>query len=212
MRTTLASSLLKRRFTGRLIVRPKALTVLIYSLAAISASLFWFTRQQERLLSEALLGWLLFFAAPLLFVFAYPRFLLAAFPFQTGRSRVATILHGLAAVITIVLFVIWGSLFWKNPMRDVDSILLLAVPIVALPVFFVAALSLLLKNRSTLAKFASFVFWPYWLLLALVFVGRFFEATLFRTAFCFLCFITPILFALRLVPLPIGPPLLMPAH
>jgi len=176
-------------------VRPKALTVLIYSLAAISASLFWFTRQQERPLSEALLGWLLFFAAPLLFVFAYPRFLFAAFPFQTGRSRVATILHGLAAVITVVLFVIWGSPFWKNPMRDMDSIRLLAVPIVALPVFFVAALSLLLKNRSTLAKFASFLFWPYWLLLALVFVGRFFEATLFRTAFCFLCFITPILFA-----------------
>jgi hypothetical protein len=32
--------------------------------------------------------------------------------------------------------------------------------LVALPVFLVAALSLLLKNSSTLAKFASFLFWP----------------------------------------------------
>jgi hypothetical protein len=175
-------------------VRRKAITILIYSLAAAAASLFWITRQQERTASAALLGWLLLFAPPLLFVFSYPRFLFAAFPPQTGRSRPAAILHGLAAAITSLLFVIWGSQFWRNPMRNVDSILLLAVPIVAVPVFLVAALSLLLKNRSTFAKFASFLFWPYWLLLALTFIGRFFEATSFRTVFCFVCFLSPILF------------------
>lgn len=171
------------------------LTVLIYFLAAVAASFFWVTRQHEGSLSAALVGWPLLFGAPLLFVFAYPRFLFAAFPPQTSRPRYAAILHGFAAVITTLLFIILGSPFWKNPMRDADSFLLLAVPIVALPAFFVAALSLLLKNRSTLAKVASFLFWPYWLLLALMFVGRFFEASISRTAFCFLCSLSSILFA-----------------
>jgi hypothetical protein len=176
-------------------VQRKSLTVLIYFLAAVAASFFWVTRQHEGSLSTALLEWLLFFAAPLLFVFACPRFLFAGFPAQTTRLRYAAISHGLAAAITTILFVILGSPFWKNPMRDADSFLLLAVPIVALPVFLVASLSLLLKNRSTLAMFASFLFWPYWLLLALTFVGRFFEASIFRTALCFLCFLSSILFA-----------------
>lgn len=174
-------------------MRRKAISVLIYSLAALASSLFWVIRQQQGP-SPALRGWLLLFVGPLLFVFAYPRFLFASSA-QTDRTRSAAILHGLAAAITTILFVIWGSPFWRNPIRDADSILLLAVPFVAVPVFFVAAISLLLKNRSTLAKFASFIFWPYWLLLALLFVGRWFEATPFRTAFCFLCFVSPILFA-----------------
>jgi hypothetical protein len=179
---------------GKLIVQRNSLTVLIYFLAAVATSFFWVTRQHEGL-SAALLGWLLLFTAPLLFVFAYPRFLFADFPPQTSRLRYAAILHGLAAAITTLLFVILGSAFWKNPMRDADSFLLLAVHIIALSVFFVAALSLVLKNRSTLAKLASFLFWPYWLVLALIFAGRFFEASTFRTAFCFLCFLASVLFA-----------------
>jgi hypothetical protein len=80
-------------------------------------------------------------------------------------------------VITTVLFVVLGAAFWRNPLRDADSMLLLVVPLVAVPVFLVAALSLLIKDRSTLAKPASFLLWPYWLLLALTFCGRFFEAS-----------------------------------
>jgi hypothetical protein len=182
-------------FSGNPIVRHKAITILVYSLAAVAASLFWISRQQDVTASAALLIWLLLFAAPLLFVFAYPRFLFTTLRPQSSHPRLAAILHGLAATITALLFVLWGSQFWRNPMRDADSIFLLAVPIVAVPVFFVAALSLLVKNSSTLAKFASFLFWPYWLLLALSFVGRFFEATPFHTTLCFLCFVTPILFA-----------------
>jgi len=173
----------------------KALTVFIYSLAAVAASFFWVMHAQDGTGSEALWGWLLLFTAPLLFVFAYPRFLFVSLPHETNRKRSAAILHGLGATITMLLFVVLGSAFWKNPLRDADSILLVAVPLVALPVFLVAALSLLLKNSSTLAKFASFLFWPYWLLLALTFVGRFFEDTIFRTALCYLSFIAPILFA-----------------
>jgi hypothetical protein len=182
---------MKRSSRGKLIVQR---TVLIYFSAAVAASFFWVTRQHGGSLSAALLG-LLLFTAPLLFVFAYTRSLFAAFPPQTSRLRYAAILHGLAAVMTTLLFVTLGSPFWKNPMRDAESFLLLAVYIVALAVFFVAALSLLFKNRSTLAKFASFLFWPYWLLLALIFVGRFFEESILRTAFCFLSLLAPILFA-----------------
>jgi hypothetical protein len=176
-------------------VQRKSLTVLIYFSAAVAASFVWITRQHEGFSSAALLGWLLLFAAPLLFVFAYSRFLFAACPPQTSGLRYAAILHGLLAAITTLLFAIFGSPFWKNPMRDADSFLLLAIPIVVLPVFLVAGLSLLLRNRSTLARFASFLFWPYWLLLALTLVGRFFEASTFRTAFCYLCFLSSVLFA-----------------
>lgn len=173
----------------------KLLTVFIYSSAAVAASFLWVTGPLYGTLSVPLLYWLLLFSPPLLFVFAYPRFLFASVTLETSRQRSAVILHGLGAVITTVLFVVLGSVFWRNPLRDADSILLLAVPIVAVPVFLVAALSLLIKNRSTLVKFASFLFWPYWFLLALAFVSRYFEATIFRTAFCFLCFMVPILFA-----------------
>src|SRR6267143_5148532 len=122
----------------------KALTILIYSLAAVAASLFWVTRAQDGLGSKALLGWLFLFPAPLLFVFAYPRFLFVSTPPETSRQRPAVILHGFGAVIATILFVVLGSAFWKNPLRDADSMLLFAVPIVAEPIFLVAALSLLI--------------------------------------------------------------------
>jgi hypothetical protein len=142
-------------------VQRKRLTVLIYFLAAVAVSFFWVIRQEEGSLSASLTGsflvWLFLLAAPLLFVFAYPSFLFGQFAPQTSRPRYAAILHELAAAITTVLFVILGSVFWKNPLRDGGSFLLLLVPITAAPVFFVAALSLLLKGRSTLAKFVSFL-------------------------------------------------------
>jgi len=183
----------------------KAFTVFIYSLAAVAASFLWVMHEQDGTGSVALRGWLFLLPAPLLFVFAYPRFLFVPLPPESSRKRSAAILHGLGAAITLLLFVVLGSAFWKNPLRDADSILLVAVPLVAVPVFVVAGVSLLLKNRSTLRKLASFLFWPYWLLLALTFVGRSFEATIFRTAFCFLSFIAPILFAFAAGAVPYQP-------
>jgi len=180
-------------------VQRKRLTVLIYFLAAVAASFFWVTHQEEGSLSGSLTAsfrvWLLLLAAPLLFVFAYPSFLFGPFAPQPSRPRYAAILHGLAAAITTVLFVILGSVFWKNPLRDGDSFLLPLVPIIAAPVFFVAAVSLLLKDRSTLAKLASFLFWPYLLFVALVSLNRFFEASILRTAFCFFCLLSSVFLA-----------------
>lgn len=144
----------------------------------------------------SVLYWLLLIAAPLLFVYAYPRFLFPTTVIPVNRVRYAATLHGLGVAIAIVLFIVLGSAFWRNPLRDGNSILLLGVPLVAVPVFLVAACSLLLRNTSTLTIFASFLFWPYWLLLALAFLGRFFAAPMLPDAFCcFLCFLVPILFA-----------------
>lgn len=173
----------------------KALTVFIYCLAAVAASFFWVTRPEDRTWSAALLYWLLFFSPPLLFVFAYPRFLFASVTPEPSPLRSAVILHGLGAVITTILFAVLSSVFWRNPLRDANSIPLLAVRIVAVLVFLVAALSLLIKNRSTLPRLAAFLIWPYSLLLALTSCGRFFETTIPRATFCLLCFIVPLLFA-----------------
>ena len=180
---------------GKAIAWRRSLTILIYSSAAVAASYYWVASQQSGPLSPAFLEWLLFFAAPLLFAFAYPRSLFAPSPQQTNRLRNATIFHGVAAATTTAAFVIFGSDFWKNPLRDANSIALLVVPIVAAGVFCVAAFFLLLKNKSGLARFAAIVFWPYWLVFSLVSLGRFFEASMFRTTFCFLCFFSSILFA-----------------
>jgi hypothetical protein len=141
------------------------------------------------------LDWLFFSAIPLLFVFAYPRFLLAVSPPQRNRLRFAALLHGLGAATTTFLFSVVALPFWKNPVREVHSLALPLILLTVLPVFLVAALSLLLKNTSSLATLASLLFWPYWLLLALVSVDRFFQETIFHTVFCFLCFVAPVLFA-----------------
>jgi len=176
-------------------VQRKALTSLIYGLAALGSSLFWITRRQDGTWPAGLLYWLLLFSPPLLFVFAYPRFLFAAGTSDECRERSAVIFHGLGAVVMTILFVDLGAAFWRNPLRDADPMLLLVVPLVAVPVFLTAAVSLLIRNRSTLATFASSLLWPYWLLLALTFCGRFFEEPIFRAAFAFLCFVVSLLFA-----------------
>jgi hypothetical protein len=183
----------------KLIVQRKRLTALIYFLAAVAPSLFWVIHQDAGSLSASLLTsfllWLLLLAAPLLFAFAYPGFLFGPLAPQTSRLRYAAILHGAAASITTLLFVILGSVFWRNPLRDADFLLVPIVPIIAVPVFLVAAFSLLLRDKSTLAKIASFLFWPYLLFFALVSLNRWFDASSFRTAFCFFYLLSSVLFA-----------------
>jgi hypothetical protein len=87
------------------------------------------------------------------------------------------------------------SPFWKNPLRDNDSIALAICPLVAICVFLVATVSLLSRNKSSLALLGSIVFWAYWLFLALAFEGRWFQETGPRAASYFLCFAVPVAFA-----------------
>ena len=177
------------------VVQRQTLTGLIYISAAAGASFLLFSHDlQAGTRSAELLYWLFCLAAPSVFAFAYPRFLFAASPPLKSRQRFAIILHGLGAAIATFLFTILASPFWKNPVRDVDSITLPLVQLIVLTIFLVAGLFLLLRNKSSFATFAPFLFWPYWLLLALLSVDRFFQETIFHTVLCFLCFLTPFLF------------------
>lgn len=115
----------------------RALSLSLYLSAAAGASGFWLTGYQLAWPRSAMFAisipWLLLLA-PMLFVFAYPRFVLAGEQ-EPNRSRFAVIAR------------------------------------------------------------IAFVFWPCWLVAALVFTGKLFEWDLIGTAFCFLCLIAAVLFA-----------------
>ena len=141
------------------------LTACIYLVAAAAGSCYWASQDKsDGSFLTFMLVWLLLFGAPLLFVYAYPRFLFVSSETQRNRVQYAAVLHGIGAATASVLFVVWGSAFWRNPLRDADSFVRLGVPLVAVAVFLVAACSLFLRGRSTLAVLASILFWPYWLL------------------------------------------------
>jgi hypothetical protein len=170
-------------------------TVAIYLLTAAVTSAFMLPHNpigEERFV--LLLFWLAFFALPLLFVFAYPLYLFA--PLSKGNRRsFALILNVLGAAIAIFLFAHLASSFWENPLRDVVPLALLIASLVVLAVFLVTALSLLFRKESSLAALASALVWPYFLLLALSTLDRFFEESPLHTVFYFLCFLAPALFS-----------------
>ncbi len=174
-----------------------ALTKIIYAVVSAACSLFLLSRNLEAggRWSVLLVYWLFSCAVPLLFVFAYPRFLFADSTPQ-NRRKYAAALHGLEAVTATVLFPILAVPFWKNPVRDFEgSIGIIVIQLSVLVLFLVVAVFLLLRNKSSLVTFASLLFWPYWLLLALENTGRFFQATLLQVVFYFLCFLSAVLFA-----------------
>src|SRR5205807_610827 len=146
--------------------------------------------------SGFLLSWLLFCAIPLFFVFIYPG---TSFAVSSTRKRrkYAALLHALGPLAATVLFPVLALPFWKNPVRVIaDSIpAVMLVALIVLSVFFVAALFLLLRNKSSLAAFASLLFWP--AILACTRSGEadsFFSGTPVEAVFYFLCFMTPVLF------------------
>jgi hypothetical protein len=171
-------------------------TSIIYGLAAAVCSLFMLSRNLEAggRWSVVLLVWLFVGAVPLLFVFAYPRFLFADSAPQ-NRYKYTALLHLAAGIIATVLFTVLSP-YWKNPMRDFsDSVPGALVVLAVWLVFLLAAISLLLKDNSSLTVLASILLWPYWLLLALAFEGRWFQDSGIYAVFYFLCFPTPIFFA-----------------
>jgi hypothetical protein len=136
-----------------------------------------------------------FIVPALLFVFAYPRLLFASSP-ETKHQRNAVILNALGAMSTIFLFPRLPAIpYPDNSVRDVDSLVVLIVPLIVLPIFLVAALSLMLKNRSTVAILASVLIWPYFFLLALRTLNRTIYDSPLPMTFYFLFFLCPALFA-----------------
>jgi hypothetical protein len=149
--------------------------------------------------------WIFVCAGPLIFAFAYARFLFANLAPQ-GRRQFAVLLNSVGVVTTTVLFSVLATPFWKNPMRDIDGNTRQALGLIAaLAVFLVAAMTLLVKNKSSLAGLASILFWPYWLLMALSFLDRWFQVSDVQAAYYFLCFASPSFFAFAAGAVPYRP-------
>ena len=171
-------------------MRRNTRTSILYLVTCAAGSLFVISQNSSWL--ELPIIWLCVSAAPLLFVFAYPRCLLAGTASQR-RLTYRLIFHIVGAVSAGVFFLIFSP-FWKNPLRDLgESIFVLLVPLAV--VFLVAAISLLLRNTSALAAPASALIWPYWLALALTCEGRWYQDSAIHAVFYFVCFLTPIFFA-----------------
>lgn len=180
------------------------LTSFVYGLTAAICSLFMIARNSA--LDGQWLGvflvWLIFCIVPLVFAFAYPRFLFDESP-SRNRLRYCGTFHVIVVVICLFIFVSL-SLFWRNPLRHFgDSMLYFFVPLSVLVIFLVSGVSLLLKKKSNLVTLASILFWPYWLALALAIVGYWYQGIGVDAACHFFCFITPVLlvFAAALFPI-----------
>ena len=174
----------------------KTVTAAIYLSAATALSTLMLSRNSENTGTwlQGLLIWLTSCAVPLLFVFAYPVYVFSVLSSEKHRKYTALI-PALGLLAATTFFPGLALPFWKNPMRDNDSIAVAIGFLAALCVFLVAALFLLIKKKSSLAMFASALIWPYWLLFALMEVGRYFQGSTSAAIFYFLCFITPVFLA-----------------
>lgn len=129
---------------------------------------------------------------PLLFVFAYARSLVVGRAPRRWATWELVIIGAASAGAIFLVF----SPFGKTAIRDLgESWIFLFVLLAVLVIFLVAAISLLLRNKSELTSVTSVLIGPYWLMLALTFEGRWYQDRGAHTVFYFLCFLTPIFFA-----------------
>ncbi len=173
-----------------------SLTPIIYLSTATASSLFMLGRNADAggRWSAFMLLWLLVTAVPLLFVLAYSRFLFAESTTRAQR-KLAAFVSGIGGILATILFSFLATPFWKNPVRDLgDSIIYLLVAIAVLGTFLVAGIFLLFSKKSSLTIVAAILLWPYWLLLALICVDRWFQDSGIHAAYYFLCFAAPVLF------------------
>lgn len=168
----------------------------IYLLTGIACSVFvfsWSVSTQSALgiawWWAALLRWLFAVSVPLFFVFAYPRFVFKD-PSSKKSWMYAGLTHavGLAAAASIFPRLVLPA---ANPVLD-NSILIPVVLFVVFACLLVSALFLLSRGRSTFTQLAAFLIWPYWLLLAIAKVDRYFGAD---PVPYFLAFVAPCFFA-----------------
>jgi hypothetical protein len=99
-------------------------------------------------------------------------------------------LHGLTVVAATIFFCTLSQ-SGRNPVNDVTGLVAMILS-PALVILLVVAMWLLFRNRSPLATLASFLLWPYWLGLAVIFAGAWFRD---NPLYYFLAFISPIAFA-----------------
>ena len=146
-----------------------------------------------------LISWFSNCLMPLILAFAYPRVLFTGAP-ENARRRLR--LHVTAAVLVSAVFVHLAFPYWQNPFywenplgrwySPLTPLLFIAISVL----FLVTAIFLLVKNKSSLAGIAAWLFWPYWLLIALMDAPRI-EGEWLNTFFYFTCFIAgvPLAFA-----------------
>jgi hypothetical protein len=130
----------------------KTVTAVIYLSAATALSTLMLSRNSENTgtWSQGLLIWLTSCAVPLLFVFAYPVYVFSALRSEKHRKCTA-LMQALELLAATSFFPVLALPFWKNPMRDNDSITIAMGSLAVLCVFLVAALFLLIKKKSSLA-------------------------------------------------------------
>ncbi len=176
-------------------MKPKTSTLLIYLFTAAVTSAFVLSNDLEGQKGSTLhFFWLAIFGPLLLFLYAYARLLFVSI-IETKSHRVTVFLHALAAILSLLAFLHFALPYPYNPVRDADSPAFIIFPLIALSVFLIAGLSLLFRNRSSLAIFASVLIWPYLLFAALASLNRFFYESPLHGAYYFLCFISPCFFA-----------------
>jgi len=140
--------------------------------------------------------WLIAGGIPVFFVFAYTRALVSA-PTTHGRLRHVIVLHGALAASAALVFTVL-SRSRENPARDLSDFAAMAVIaalIAVLTLLLISPMFLLLKGNSSLAAFASIVFWPYWFLLSLLIAGRWFRGAGVHPELFLLALLAPICFA-----------------
>src|ERR1700730_11926660 len=178
----------------RMIMQLKRSTALVYLLAAAATYGDTVSQHVKGSTSSVFPPWLAFSFVTLLFAFAYPRHLFASRPEGTPH-RLTVTLNVLCASAATFLFTRFALPYPDNPLSNVDSLNLLIVPLIALSVTLVAALSIFFAKTSGLAGFACVFVWIYYCWVALMTVDRFFYEHPLHRAFYFLCFVSPVLFA-----------------
>jgi hypothetical protein len=172
-------------------------TASIYLASTAATSWLWISRQSEGA-SSSFAGvhyWVLLAGIPLFFVFVYSRSFLAADQSTPSRLRRTGMVHEALAFLAIFLFATYARRIRNVDLPDSVGWMILAFVLVALTTFFVSALSLTFRRKSSLVGFASFLFWPYWLLITLLFAGRHFDEDFVAASLCFVCFLAAAFFA-----------------
>ena len=141
------------------------------------------------------LYWVLLAGIPLFFVFVYSRSLFAADQSTPSRLRRTGMIHAALAFLAIFLFAAYARRIHNVDLPDSVGWMILAFVLVVLTTFFVSALSLTFRRRSSLGAFSSFLFWPYWLLIAPLFAGRHIDEDSLAASLCSMCFLAAVFFA-----------------
>ena len=141
-----------------------------------------------------MLYWVVLTAIPLFFVFVYTRSLFADDSKRPFLRRSA-MTHVALGFLVILLFATCAPRVHHIDLPESVGWMSLAFVGTVLTTFFVSALSLMFRGKSSLAAFASFLFWPYWLLITFPFLDRNSDEDFLAASLRFICLLVAVLFA-----------------